>query len=329
MCPEKPRGLGGEFLARGFLCPSDLLDEKPTSRPLGRNRLLLSSLNNESTMVEAAKTPRLTDGEIQALIGRDFHHYRATAFLERGSVSAVYRGDHPQRDHDIAIKVIPLKEWSAPMIFQFVREVHTLTALDHPGIIPILESGIDNDYLFIVMPLIDGHSLERELALKVRLPEATVIPWAKQLLAALGHAHHQGVIHRDLKPANVLIDQESRVRIIDFGLALNLSSDEETQPVVGTPPYIAPEVWKGASCDERSDLYSLGVIVYRMLTGEPPFSGANPAEIRKAHLQHTPPLAHEVVPEISPSLGEALARMLSKDPAHRFQSAQAFLRAMA
>ena len=313
---------------RRLLKRADLLGDAPPADAIGRHGLDQVRRRHESTVVEAGELPRLSDAETASLIGASFGGYRIESVLARGSMSVVFRGVHPMRDLEAAIKIISFREAFAGMILQFLKEAETLERLSHLNITPIIESGIRHELFYIVMPRFDGSSLDRILEQRTLIPEPTLVGIAAQVLSALDHAHARRVVHRDLKPANVLVDRKGRVRVIDFGLVLDLRLGEGADRVVGTPPYIAPELWNGASPDARSDLYAFGVMLFQAAAGRLPFEALRPKHFRRAHLEQPVPDPRRLEPAISPEFGRIIMRALEKDPGARFQSASDLLRAL-
>lgn len=307
---------------------ADLLGEAPPPGAIGVHGLEDVRRRHESTIVEATGLPKLSDDEIESLLGVSFGGYRIESVLARGSMSVVFRGVHPMRDLEAAVKVISFREAFAGMILQFVKEAETLERLNHVNITPILESGVRHELFYIVMPRFDGGSLERVLEQRPLIPEPALLGIGAQVLAALDHAHAHRVVHRDLKPANVLVDRKGVVRVIDFGLVLDLRLGEGAERVVGTPPYIAPELWNGAAPDARTDLYAFGAMLFQAATGRLPFEADRPKHYRRAHLEQPVPNPRHLEPAISPELGDILMRSLAKDPAARFQSAAELARAL-
>ncbi|HEU4629584.1 MAG TPA: serine/threonine-protein kinase [Gemmatimonadaceae bacterium] len=219
------------------------------------------------------------------------------------------------------------------VVRRFRREVALTAALHHPRILPVLGAGETAQLLYYVTPFIEGGSLADRLRQAGRLPVAEAVRLLRELDEALAHAHAHGVVHGDVKPDNVLL-QEGHALLADFGGARLHAERRATwgaarAGVVGTPLYMSPEQAAGdPTLDARSDVYSLAVVGYELLTGRPPFRGANPRAVLLAHLGQPVPSLRARRPDVPPALAAVLERALAKDPAHRFASAAAFLAAL-
>src|SRR5947207_6490915 len=200
--------------------------------------------------------------------------------LGEGGFAAVFRVRDLTLGHDVAVKVLDLGLTPSPGLAErFVRQARTAARLEHPHIVPIYKvGGYQNEVLYIVMRCVDGASLRQLLEKKQRLSVRKAATIARQVADALGYAHHYGVVHRDVKPDNILLDRGGHVLVTDFGIAKAAQEATVSQlttegMVVGTPQYMSPEQATGDKLDARSDIYSLGILVYQMLAGEPPFDG--------------------------------------------------------
>jgi len=207
---------------------------------------------------------------------------------------------------------------------RFRREQEIGQELDHPGVVKTFD-GEERSRLYMVIEWVDGQLLRSILNKERQLPIERAINFALQILDALDAMHKHGVVHRDLKPENIMVDAEDRIKLIDFGIALREDARRLTfvdmSPTLGTPDYISPEQVKGQRGDQRSDIYSLGVMLYEMLTGDPPFTGPNPLAVMNERVLHDPEPARKRRPEISPELNEILNRALERDPRRRYQTA--------
>jgi serine/threonine-protein kinase len=248
----------------------------------------------------------------------------------------VYKGHHPMLDRPVAIKILPpaLAE-SEERRARFRQEARIAAALRHPNIVQIYDSGEVGEMMYLIMEYIDGTSLKGRLNQLhaageiMALGEAVGI--ARQLARALAYAHEQGAIHRDLKPANVLLAEEGQAILVDFGLALMRGGGRLTKPgtVWGSPTYIAPEqLGETPQVDERSDLYSLGVVLYEMVTGHPPFKADSIMETlwQQANVPARPP--RQLAPDVPEELETIILRALAKQPDDRFGDAQELVNAL-
>lgn len=259
-----------------------------------------------------------------ALIGA----YAIDSLIGAGGMGEVYRARDTRLHRDVAIKVLPAHASDdATARERLVREAQTASKLNHPNICTVFDAGITGDRVFIVMELVEGVALSAMIA-EGALPIERAVRYAIQIADGLGHAHHRGVIHRDLKSANVAITADGRAKILDFGLAKRVAdADALTEPaapltrqgsVVGTVAYMAPEVLRGGAADGRSDIWSLGVMLFEMTTGRRPFSGVSVFELTSAVLTSaTPPIPADVPGGIA----SIIQRSLLKLPGERYQQA--------
>lgn len=258
--------------------------------------------------------------------------YEITGELGKGAMGTVYRGRDPVIHRDVALKVLrksQLDPEDAPSLLErFKREAQAAGKLNHPNIVAIYEYGEDNDYAFIAMECVAGKSLRDHLVGGYR-PELRDFPEILvQLLEGLEYSHSRGVVHRDIKPANVLISEMGVAKISDFGIArLEASHLTMMGEVLGTPFYMPPEQFNGEAVDERSDIYSAGVIVFEVLTGQRPFDGTTASLVRKV-LSEPPPTPSSIEPRLTPALDRVILQALSKKPENRFPSARGFLQAL-
>lgn len=260
--------------------------------------------------------------------------YSVIRLLGRGGMGAVYLARERLLERLVAIKVLPREYADAEARERFLREARTAALLNHPNIVPLLSFGEMGDTLFYIMRYVEGESLEARLRRDGVLPSAETRRILSELSDALGYAHEQGVVHRDIKPDNVLIEYGSgRVMLTDFGVARRASATAtltSTGMIVGTPQYMSPEQASGERVvDGRSDLYGMGVIGYRMLTGQLPFVGESARELLIQHITETPRHVGELAPEVPHDLATAVMKCLAKEPSERWADAASMRQAIA
>lgn len=259
--------------------------------------------------------------------------YEIISELGRGAMGAVFRARDPRIDRIVAIKTIAVPSGDAGIMEEyrqrFYREAQAAGRLSHPGIVTIFDADEDHagNTPFIVMEFVDGKPLDQFIAAapEGRLDRHATIVLVHQIAAALDYAHAHGIVHRDIKPANILLTSEGQVKIADFGIA-KLSAVEATLPgyLLGTPAYMSPEQLNGKPVDGRSDLFSLGVIAYWLLTGQKPFTGESITEVSIQIATKEPRAASQTAPGLSTDFDQVLARALAKDPAQRYPSGKDF-----
>jgi len=244
--------------------------------------------------------------------------YRIIGLLGRGGMGEVYRADDLKLGQPVALKFLPRGlEKDEGRLQRFLNEVRMALKVSHPNVCRVHDIGEFEGQNFISMEYVDGEDLASLLRRIGRLPKNKAIQAARQLCAGLAAAHDQGVLHRDLKPANVMIDGRGQVKIADFGLAGLDDSIEGAEARAGTPAYMAPEQWAGQEVTVKSDLYSLGMLLYELFTGEQPFKGATPAEVVQAQEQSSPTTPSSLVEGFDPAVERVILTCLEKDPARR------------
>lgn len=269
---------------------------------------------------------------MEDLTGKQFGVYEIVAPLGEGGMGAVYKAYQPAMERFVAVKVLSrtLAE-SNEFTSRFQREAILLAQLQHPHILPVFDYGQKDGYSYIVMPFLQNGTLAELLHARRRtLSEIHQI--MTQIGGALGYAHARGMIHRDVKPSNVLIDEQGNCLLTDFGLArmIQASSDSLTSAgaIMGTPAYMSPEQGKGDSVDGRSDLYSLGVIFYEMLTGQVPYQDNFPMMVVIKHIRDPLPSARALAPELNDAIERVVNKSLAKEPNERYQTAEDFVQAV-
>ncbi len=265
--------------------------------------------------------------------------------LGRGGMGVVYLAQQSRPHRQVAVKTLLLSMMPDPerrsrFLQRFRREADAVAALEHPNILPIYEYGEQPDLAYLVMPYVAGGTLRDLVQKRGPLPLPEVSGFLTQAAAALDYAHTHGVIHRDVKPQNMLLYPDQRLMLSDFGIAKvaeqAASSDDDaaTLPqlttmghVVGTPDYIAPEQAMGQTVDARADIYSLGVVLFYMVTGRVPFAGAQPMTVAAKHVSEPPPPPRQFRPDLPAAAEQVILKALAKSPAERYSTAGEFARA--
>ena len=271
------------------------------------------------------------------MIGTNLAHFKITAKLGEGGMGEVYRAEDTKLGREVAIKVLPEEvAGDAERLARFEREARAVAALSHPNILAIYDFGTEGSITYAVMELLEGQTL-REALEEGPLPARKALEYSRQVANGLAAAHEKGVAHRDLKPENLIVTRKGRVKILDFGLAkwtpLEVGTEDptiaatlaaETGPgvVMGTVGYMAPEQVRGQTSDHRSDIFSLGAILYEMLSGQRAFKADSAVETMSAILKEHPPELSKTVEDLPASVDRIVQHCLEKDPEQRFQSAQ-------
>jgi hypothetical protein len=248
--------------------------------------------------------------------------YEPRLRIGAGGMAEVYLARDRRLERDIALKVLgPRLAGDQAFAARFRREAQAAAALNHPNVVAVYDCGVDGDVHFIAMEHVEGPDLKRLLAERGPLPEDEALAVAAQVAAALEAAHARGMVHRDVKPHNLLLDARGVVKVADFGIARALGAGDQTTAVLGSPAYLAPEQALGRAVDGRADLYGLGVVLFELLAGHPPFAGDSPAAVAAQHAHAPPPPLRSVAPTASPAVEAIVRRALAKDPGERFQTA--------
>jgi beta-lactam-binding protein with PASTA domain/predicted Ser/Thr protein kinase len=250
--------------------------------------------------------------------------YRIVRKLGTGGMANVYLAEDEVLGRRVAIKILDDRHaGDDQFVERFRREAKNAASLSHPNIVSIYDRGEAEGTYYIAMEYLDGRSLKELIVARGPAPVNVAIDYARQILAAIRFAHRHGIVHRDIKPHNVLVDAEGRLKVTDFGIArAGTSQMTEAGSIIGTAQYLSPEQAKGAPVDQTSDLYSVGVVLYELLTGVVPFSGDTPVEIAMKHLSTAPEPPSVKRAEIPRELDLVVLRALAKDPADRYQSAE-------
>lgn len=268
--------------------------------------------------------------------------YEVGELIGRGGMADVYLGRDQRLGRTVAIKMMRPDLARDPQFqTRFRREAHASAALNHPNIVAVFDTGEEElpntgqhpgvACPYMVMEYVDGDTL-RALLRKGEVTIDQAVEWTEGILAAVAYSHENDIVHRDIKPGNVMVDESGAVKVMDFGIARALSDSSatmtQTQAVVGTAQYLSPEQARGETVDFRSDLYSVGCVLFELLTGRPPFVGDSPVAVAYQHVREEPPAPTTLVPEITPALESVLTKALSKDRDERFQTGKEFLTAL-
>jgi len=257
--------------------------------------------------------------------GDELDHYRIEDLVALGGMASIFRATDLRTSRQVAIKVPHWEAECDPVFFdRFHREAEIGRKLSHPAVIKVLKDH-PRARVYMVTEWVEGRPLRHILHEQGKLPFDRAASLIGQICDALDYMHSNGVVHRDLKPENIMVDAADRVKVIDFGLASTAGARRLTfgkfSQIMGSPDYISPEQVKGKRGDGRSDLYAVGVILYEMLTGQPPFGGSNLFELMNARLSNDHALPRELNPEVSPQLQAIVCRALARDPEDRYARA--------
>jgi serine/threonine-protein kinase len=250
--------------------------------------------------------------------------YEVEELVGTGGMSSVFRAHDRLLDRKVALKVLHQQYTEdAEYVERFRREARAVAALSHPNIVTVIDRGEHGDRQFIVFEYVDGENLKALIERRGPAPVATALELAMQVARGLSFAHQQGLVHRDVKPQNVLLNGDGQAKVTDFGIARSLDVQHgmtQTGTVLGTSDYIAPEQAQGQRVDEHTDVYSLGVVLYEMLTTEVPFPGENFVAVAMRHINEEPPSIRDKRLDVSPRLEAAVQRAMAKRPEDRFHT---------
>lgn len=266
------------------------------------------------------------------LAGKEWGRFQIIEERGRGGMAVVYKAYDSVLQRTVALKVLlPLLAANKEFTRRFRREAVTAANLRHQNIVVIYDVGSHEDFQYIVMEYLEGPTLQQEIQQKGAIPVARAILILNQLAEALDYAHQQGLVHRDVKPANIIIGAQDCITLTDFGLVKAAKNTEITGEgaAIGTLKYMSPEQAQGRKIDARSDIYSLGVVVYEMLIGETPFAGTTPYKALQQLIHKPPPPLSQRNPQIPATVEQVVLQALAKEPQRRFSAAGTFAQALA
>ncbi|MBA3938663.1 MAG: serine/threonine protein kinase, partial [Planctomycetes bacterium] len=277
----------------------------------------------------AVETAHVVSGQ-DPYLGRQFGGYELVQKVGQGGMGLVYKGRQLSLDRVVAVKILNKALCdNDEFIKRFAREAKSIARINHPNIMSVHDFGQTDGVWYMVIEFIEGSSLSRQIADRLMLPVEDLAPLMMQCLAGLAHVGAQGIVHRDIKPDNILITSEGIAKIADFGLAKDVSANNDATDLtavglaMGTPAYMSPEQCMGRKLDGRSDLYSLGVTAYLALTGEKPFTGQSSFEVMTKQREQQPVPPSKLNPHIPREVSDLVMRMLAKSPSDRFSDAEA------
>src|SRR5437764_11323873 len=259
------------------------------------------------------------------VLSKEFdRRYLIVRKLGSGGMADVYLAEDKELGRQVALKLLNERHANdEQFVERFRREAQSAAGLNHPNIVSIFDRGYAEGTYYIAMEYLEGRSLKELLVRNGPTPIPVSIDYARQILGALAFAHRNGVVHRDIKPHNIVVGGDGRLKVTDFGIARSGASQmTEAGSIVGTAQYLSPEQARGAPVDPRSDLYSLGIVLYEMLTGLVPFTGDTPVEIAMKHLSEIPEPPSELREEVPHDLDAVVMRALAKEPEQRYGSAE-------
>jgi serine/threonine-protein kinase len=256
--------------------------------------------------------------------------YRITGRIGAGGMADVWCAHDEHLGRDVALKMLHRRfAQDQEFVERFRREASAAAGLSHPNVVGVYDRGEYDGTYYIAMEFLRGRTLKELIAQDAPLDQVRALDITVQILRAAGFGHRRGVIHRDFKPQNVIVDDEDRVKVTDFGIARAGASEiTETGSIMGTAQYLSPEQAQGTVAEEASDLYSIGVMLYEMLTGQLPFDGDSAVAVALRHLTEPPPPVHQLRPDVHPALEAVVNQALAKDPRQRFQDADGFIAAL-
>ncbi|MDT4913997.1 MAG: eukaryotic-like serine/threonine-protein kinase [Pseudonocardiales bacterium] len=256
--------------------------------------------------------------------------YRITGRIGTGGMADVYCAHDEHLGRDVALKMLHRRfAQDQEFVERFRREASAAAGLQHPNVVGVFDRGEFDGTYYIAMELLRGRTLKELIQQEAPLDQVRALDITTQILRAAGFGHRRGVIHRDFKPQNVIVDDEDRVKVTDFGIArAGASAITETGSIMGTAQYLSPEQAQGTAAEEASDLYSIGIMLFEMISGRLPFDGDSAVAVALRHITEPPPPLHQLRPDVHPGLEAIVNQALAKDPRRRFQDADGFIAAL-
>ena len=252
------------------------------------------------------------------------NRYELLEEVGQGGMALVYRAFDRRTGHDVAVKILrPEYNQDQEYFARFQREATAVSKMNHHNIVNLLDMGQQDGMRYLVMEFVDGRTLKKVIEQKGPLSANVTAQIALRILSALQHAHNKGIIHRDIKPQNILVHADGHIKVTDFGIArvVGTNTISSKESIMGSAQYFSPEQAKGQTVGFPSDLYSVGVVMYEMLTGKPPFNGDNQLAIAMQHIHSKPKPIHEIIPEVPAALEKVVEKAMEKRPEHRYQTA--------
>ncbi len=259
-----------------------------------------------------------------SLIGQTLGQYQIVERIGAGGMATVYKAYQPGLDRYVAVKVLPAQHALSPGYKErFINEAKVVAKLDHPNILPIYDVGLEGDLSYFVMKYVPGHRTTLRDLLGQPMDLATISHFINQVAGALDHAHERGIVHRDIKPTNILLEDDWLL-LADFGLAKIVMSQQQltgTGAIVDTPAYLSPEQAEGKPIDHRADIYSLGTVLYQMVTGQVPYDADSPMGILFKHIYEPIPRPRRLKPDLPAGIEGIILKAMSKNPDDRYDQA--------
>lgn len=324
---DKPAGLGEDSQAIVSLAEGSLMG---SSQVVDAGEPGSANSNSRAVQDTSDKAPPVPKGKFddKQWIGKQLGRFTITGMLGKGAMGVVYRARDPDLNRDVALKILTKQffqdEKRTYRLEQFIREARSAAKLQHPNSVTVYEAGKDGGWYFIAMELVEGGTLLDLMRRKEKLPVEQACELVAQAADTLSAAHRAGIVHRDIKPSNLMLTKSGKVKVADFGLAqLSEPEDDFELPskAVGTPYWMSPEQCRGKPSSGKSDIYSLGAVLYYVITGDVPYTGTTRQEILKKHISAPPPDLRKDRKDVPEALVRIFNRCLAKNPDQRYQDA--------